>query len=323
MTSIPWVEKYRPNYIKDICIDPNILKDLLYIVDKHFTNNIIIIGSPGVGKTTTLKCFANELYGPYIDKYVLEINASDDRGIKIHTDIINFCKVKIFYKKDDEHKYANHKLIILDEADNITNKAQRLISNMMEQFKHTTKFIFTCNYSNKIIQSIQSKSKIIMYPKLNDKLIIDRLKYICNKEHTSIDNDACKLITHIANGDMRTAINICNIVHNRHTEITEKYILDIYNIPHQTILKDILKSCIQKDIVNALNYTDELNKEGFCGKDILVYMFTYFKNNEIEGITEAIKYNMLDILSKTIYEVSNGVDSKLQLYNCIFKLNTL
>jgi replication factor C subunit 2/4 len=323
MLIVPWIEKYRPHKIKDIVIDKIIMKELNQILENKCINNIIITGTPGVGKTTTVKCFANELYGPYYDRYVLEINASDDRGIKIHTDIINFCKTKICYKTADLGKYATHKLIIMDEADNITNKAQRLINNMMEQFKTTTKFIFTCNSSNKIIHSLQSKCKIIRYPRLNDEHIIHRLKYICAQEKLEYENNALSLIAQISTGDMRSAINILNITFNKYNFINKKNILDIYNIPHPDRLKEILLKCISGEINDVINNIISMKNDGFCGKDIIVCMFYTLKHEMCNDINEDTRIKFIDIISHTVYSISNGTDTNLQLYNCLLQLLTV
>lgn len=320
MLNIPWIEKYRPVKISDIVMDDIIMRELKQILDNKCINNIIITGTPGIGKTTTVKCFANELYGPYYDRYVLEINASDDRGIKIHTDIINFCKTKICYNKDDAHKYANHKLIIMDEADNITIKAQRLINNMMEQFKSSTKFIFTCNSSTKIIHSLQSKCKIIRYPKLSDDHIIARLKYICDQEKLKFKDNALKLIAQISAGDMRTAINIINITYNKYNNITKSNVLDVYNIPHPDRLKEIIMDCISGNINKAIDNIELMRNDGFCGKDIIVCMFYTLKHEMCNDIDEDTKIKFIDIISQSIYSISNGVDTKIQLYNCILQL---
>lgn len=320
MSTIPWIEKYRPSKIKDIVINENVMKELKQILENKCVNNIIITGTPGVGKTTTVRCFANELYGPYYDRYVLEINASDDRGIKIHTDIINFCKTKICYKEEDKNKYADHKLIIMDEADNITTKAQRLINNMMEQFKTSTKFIFTCNSSNKIIHSVQSKCKMIRYPRLTDEHIVKRLKYICEIEKTKFDEKALYLIAQISGGDMRTAINILNITFNKYNYINKDNVLDVYNIPHPDRLKNILLKCIKGEINSAIIETQNMKKDGFCGKDIIVCMFYTLKHEMCDDINEDIRIKFIDIISQSIYNISNGTDTNLQLYNCILQL---
>ena len=107
--------------------------------------NIIITGIPGIGKTTTILCIAKNLIRKYFEEGVLELNASDVRGVKTVQETIEyFCKKKL---QIDEN-FANHKIVLLDEADNMTKKAQQSINNLMEQYQDTTRFAFTCNNSS-------------------------------------------------------------------------------------------------------------------------------------------------------------------------------
>jgi replication factor C subunit 2/4 len=178
--SIPWIEKYRPVKIEDVIADENILTEINNIIKTKNIPNMIFTGTPGIGKTTSILCIARKLYGPYMKDAVLELNASDERGIKtINNGIIgDFCNHKMPYKDEDIGKYANHKLIILDESDNMTEKVLPVISNLMDMHHRTTRFVFTCNTSSKIIESIQSRCKIIRFTRLNIDMIADRLENI-------------------------------------------------------------------------------------------------------------------------------------------------
>ena len=152
--NIPWVEKYRPTNIENLVLETPIYNKIKKIIDDKNMPNIIITGLPGIGKTTTILCIAKILLGKYFEQGVLELNASDDRGIKaVQDSIIYFCKKKLEMEED----YAQHKIVLLDEADNMTTKAQQLVNNLMEKYHSTTRFAFTCNNSSDIIEAIQSR----------------------------------------------------------------------------------------------------------------------------------------------------------------------
>ncbi len=160
---LPWIEKYRPKTIDDIYLDTYTSIKMKKIIQDKNMPNIILTGMSGVGKTTTIKCIASGLYGIYADRVVLELNASDERGSKTADELIaGFCKLKYDIPKTTE-KYAQHKLIILDEADNLTEKAQHLINKKMEEYHSSTRFAFTCNNSTGIISAIQSRCIILRY----------------------------------------------------------------------------------------------------------------------------------------------------------------
>ena len=155
--NLPFSEKYRPRKVSDLILDKIISTKINNIIEHKDIPNIIFTGKSGVGKTSTIHCIARAIYPREYHESIIELNASDDRGIKsVHETIINFCKRKVDFKPG----FAQHKLLILDEADNITPKAQRLINSIMEKFP-TTRFAFTCNNSSDIIESIQSRCIII------------------------------------------------------------------------------------------------------------------------------------------------------------------
>jgi replication factor C subunit 2/4 len=196
---LPWIEKYRPTKISDILFD-NILRDKFNrIIEKKIYPNLILMGNPGVGKTSTLLAFAKQVTGKYYNEAVLELNASDNRGLDIVDKmIIHFCK-KIVTDSDGN---PIKKFIIFDEADNITPKAQYVMSDLIDQYNKTTIFTFTCNDSTQIIESIQSKSLIIKFNKVNEKNMNIRLKEICKLEKINISDTILNEIILNSEGDM-------------------------------------------------------------------------------------------------------------------------
>ena len=164
---LPWIEKYRPDNTDEIYLEPFLLQKIYTIIETKAIPNMILTGEPGTGKTSTILIVAKNIYQENYNENVLELNASDDRGLCIiNNTVIPFCQ-KI--TKNPE------KLIILDEADSITNKAQHLLSNIITEYKKNCRFVFICNDSTKVNESIQSKCMIINYPKLKDDFINNKL----------------------------------------------------------------------------------------------------------------------------------------------------
>ena len=163
--SLPWIEKYRPKNTKEILLNKNLRSKIDTILLSRNVGNMIITGEPGTGKTSTVLCIINKLYDTIEKEYnILELNASDDRGLNIiNNSIIPFCKKKQYKEKI--------KIIILDEADSLTLKAQNLLASLITLYTKNTRFIFICNEYNKIIESIQSNCSIINFPSISKKNI--------------------------------------------------------------------------------------------------------------------------------------------------------
>ena len=160
---IPWIEKYRPEYLRDVVGNTDAVKRLEAIAVQGNVPNIILAGPPGTGKTTSVMCLARETLGDQFKNAVLELNASDARGIDVVRN-----KIKLFAQKKVNLPYGRHKIIILDEADSMTSAAQQALRRTMEIYSSTTRFALACNNSTKIIEPIQSRCAVLRYTRLSD-----------------------------------------------------------------------------------------------------------------------------------------------------------
>jgi len=316
--STPWIEKYRPRRIDDIVLDTHVMTEIKNIIEKKDMPNIILTGLPGTGKTTTIGCIAYGLYGKYYKTAVLELNASDDRGIKsVQNDVATFCNSLLVYRDEDKNKYSRHKLIILDEADNITEKAQHLISNMIEKYHNTTRFAFTCNTSSDIIESIQSRCRILRYVRLDPEKISQRLTFIADREGVEYDDNGMIEIASISQGDLRNAINILQLAYNRYGTINVDSVNSVCENPSSVILKDIMQHCIEKNFKYAVTHTLELKGKGYSGSDIILGMIRTLKLPICVNMDESEKIKLLSVICESAYNISKGVDTDIQLVGCI------
>jgi replication factor C subunit 2/4 len=196
------VEKYRPLLLADIVGNTDTVERLKVIAEEGNMPNLIIAGPPGTGKTTSVMCLARALLGPAFKDAVLELNASDDRGIDVVRN-----KIKMFAQKKVTLPPGRHKVIILDEADAMTKAAQQALRRTMEIYSSTTRFALACNNSTKIIEPIQSRAAILRYTKLSDEQVAARLLQVAAAEKIPYTDSGLEALIFTAEGDLRNALN--------------------------------------------------------------------------------------------------------------------
>lgn len=172
---------------------------------------MLFYGPPGTGKTSTILALAKELYGPSLSKSrVLELNASDERGIGIVRDKVkNFARAVVSAPSaEDEKKYPcpPYKLIILDEADSMTADAQAALRRTMETYSKITRFCLICNYVTRIIDPLASRCSKFRFKPLDESNALDRLTFVADSEKLQYEPKALVRLLETSGGDLRKAI---------------------------------------------------------------------------------------------------------------------
>ena len=223
--------------------------------------NLIIIGEPSTGKTSTILCLAKIIYKDDYENNVLELNASDDRGLTMISSTIQpFCKKKSNYNK----------LVILDEADSITQKAQNLLNNIIAEYRKNTRFIFICNQNAKISESIQSRCMILKFPKVKKKHIKEKIIEICQNENTEYTDDGVNRLLFFSDYDIRQCINNLECIIYTKNSVTTKTIDNLINVPKIEYIKKIIELCKEKKLDESLLVITKLFNNGYSSNDILL-----------------------------------------------------
>jgi replication factor C subunit 2/4 len=311
---LPLVEKYRPVIFTDLLFDKFLRTKIKNILDTKQIPNMIITGEPSTGKTSTILLLARDIYKNNYRDHVLELNASDDRGLTmIQQTIIPFCK-----KKTNQYK-----LIILDEADSITNKAQNLLNNIIADFKEETRFVFICNDRFKINESIQSRCMILYFPRIDKQNLKDKLKTICDNEKFKYNENGIKKLLFSSNYDIRQCINNLECIMYNKKELTEETVNSIIDIPNIYMIKDIIKYSQEKNLNKVLETTQAIYNAGFSSNDIILTFMKYIENKDDDeeyNLTNDIK--VYKILSDSFIKV-NLIDNFVQLMACITQIYKL
>lgn len=201
--TLPLIEKYRPATLDDVVAQDDIIQTITKLMDKKALPHLLLYGPPGTGKTSTILALARKLFGTsQLSSMVLELNASDSRGIDdVRDSIVTFASTRKIFS-------SGMKLVILDEADNMTKDAQFALRRVIEKYTANTRFCLICNYVSKIIPALQSRCTKFRFSPLLPELVKSRVFDICRAEKITLTEDGMEALLRLAKGDMRKVLNL-------------------------------------------------------------------------------------------------------------------
>jgi len=326
-TDIPWIEKYRPRKLNDIISQEESINILSNTLKTGELPHLLLYGGPGTGKTSSVLALCNQLFGPErVNERVIELNASDERGINVvRHKIINFAKIAIG-TADKNYLCPPYKIIILDEADAMTKEAQSALRKVMEETSNITRFCFICNYINQIIEPINSRCVKIRFKPITKINIMNKLKYISNKEKIDIDKNGLDSLANIANGDLRKSILILqNVKYLKVNSIEKKiYDHDIYEmckyISDEQLKKYIKSLTENKSMQNIINIANDVFNNGYIINFIIIKVINYLMMND--KISDEFKSKVMFEMSTIEKNINDGADEYIQLLKIFMSLCT-
>lgn len=308
----PWTEKYRPKKLQEIIGQKDIVSSLAGFVKSGNMPHLLFAGPPGCGKTTATLALARELYGDAISECLLEMNASDERGIEVVRG-----KIKDFARSIPLAKVP-FKLIFLDEADSLTADAQNALRRTMEMYVSSTRFILGANYSSKIIEPIQSRCSVFRFRPLQDEEIQDMIKRIAEKEGLKVDDKAYGALKYVSDGDMRRAINSLQGASLHSKGITEEMVYKFSSRARPKEILEMMDLACEGKFKEARGKLHTLMVEyGLSGEDVLVQMYREIDNVKI---SERGKAELLDRIGEYNFRVVEGANEIIQLEACLAQL---
>ncbi|MEM4662117.1 MAG: replication factor C small subunit, partial [Desulfurococcaceae archaeon] len=263
LSELLWAEKYRPRTLDEVVNQKEVVERLKKFVSEKSIPHMLFAGPPGTGKTTVAHAMAHDLYGDNYRQYLLELNASDERKIEvIRTKVKEFARSKVVGE-------IPFKMVLLDEADNMTADAQQALRRLMELYSANTRFILTANYPSKIIEPIQSRCAVFRFVALKREDVVSRLLYICQNEKIKCREKAVETIYDISEGDMRKAINVLQAAAAL-GEVTEEAIYKVVGLAHPREVREMLQLALAGNFTEARKkLRDLMVTYGLSGLDIV------------------------------------------------------
>lgn len=264
--------------------------------------------------TSSILAIANELFGPSkIDERVIEMNASDERGINIvRNKIVTLAKMSVSGGGDDERFICpGFKIIVLDEFDSMTFDAQASLRKIMEDHSKITRFCLICNYINQIIPPIISRCAKFRFKSIEVEQMTKKLTFIAGNEKMNITGDAIEMINNVSFGDMRKGITILQNLNYLKKEIGVEDVCEIACIIPSSVLHDIINTCINMRANDITNLTNELIKKGYPLTNILNQLVMLIANDT--NLTDVMKANICIYISNTEMRLTGGADEFMQL----------
>lgn len=300
-----WTEKYRPTKLSEVINQKHVVERIkVFVKDKNIPH-MLFAGPAGTGKTTVALALAYELYGKSWRQNVLETNASDARGIDvIRGEIKDFARTKAIGE-------VPFKIIILDEADNLTADAQQALRRTMETFSSVTRFILIGNYSSKIIEPIQSRCAVFRFKPLAEADVRKFIERIVEGEKLKITEDGIKAIIYLAEGDLRKVANLLQAAATVKEKITEEVIYEVASKASPTDVKEMLDLALKGKFEDARKkLQDMLLRQGLSGEDIIREIHRQIYSLEL---SEDAKVQLIEKCGEYEFRLNMGSNDLIQL----------
>jgi replication factor C small subunit len=317
MSSGMWTEKYRPQSLDEIVNQVEIVSRFKNFVSEKNMPHLLLVGPAGVGKTTSILALARDLYGPSYRSFILELNASDERGIGVIRD-----KVKNFARTAAIASPVSFKILIMDEADHLTGDAQHALRRTMEIYTKTCRFCLLGNYSENIIDPIQSRCSVFRFGPLGESDLKWHIENIAGMENLDIVEEGIDAISQASNGDVRKSINLLQAAAANKQLIDDVAIYNLLGNVSPEAIKNMLNTALGGNFLDSRELLRELLiNQGVAPADIIRNVYREIMRSS--SISERMKVKLSDTLGTIDYRLTQGSRAEIQLSTLLAHLSVV
>jgi replication factor C small subunit len=314
-----WIEKYRPKSLDEVFNQKETVEGIQALLRTPATMpHFLFAGPPGTGKSTVALCIARHLMGESFRSLVLELNASDERGIGVVRERIKGFS-QIIQSTPSGVQFG---LVILDECDEMTRDAQTALRRIMETSSRTCRFILICNYQSGIIEPIQSRCSVFRFRRLEKADAIGYLTKICKSEVVNADPRAIERILEISEGDLRMAVNYLQVA-----ATSTKGKLDLASLEktvpeaQSELIGEMVKLALQGNFMKARDVMYELmGKHGMSGREIIRVANREVARLDATGDRQA---EVIRALGECDFRLTQGANEDIQLSAMLAQLSVI
>ncbi|CCW69498.1 unnamed protein product [Phytomonas sp. Hart1] len=259
--SLPWTEKYRPSSLDDVVAHEEIIGTMRHLMDSDSMPHLLLYGPPGTGKTTTIKACARYLYGKArMIANVLEMNASDDRGIDVvRHQIREFCSTSSIFSMPgpvasstlSAKPLHTFKLVVLDEADHMSHDAQAALRRIIEKYTRNARFCILCNHINRIIPALQSRCTRFRFAPVSKAAMLPRLRQVVEGEGVAYTTEGLAAAFQLSQGDLRRCLNTLQSAALAAGEITAEAVYRATGNPSPVEVVGIVSDALSGDFASC------------------------------------------------------------------------
>ncbi|KAI8835354.1 P-loop containing nucleoside triphosphate hydrolase protein [Chytriomyces cf. hyalinus JEL632] len=316
MNSQPWIEKYRPRGMADIAAQEETVAVLRKTMESNNAHTQrASYRSSGTGKTSTILALARDLYGPEAMKSrVLELNASDERGIDIVREKVkNFARVTVSAGASSGKNIPPFKIIILDEADSMTVDAQSALRRTMETYSKMTRFCLICNYVSRIIEPLASRCSKFRFKPLHSVSVKARLRDIATAESVQCSDETLDMLVQVSEGDLRKAIMYLQSAFRLHptAEIPPQAIVEIAGVAPSSVIETLFAAWQKKEFYSVQNAVAQIVRSGYSGTQVVSQLHDRVLSDVL--LTSIQKARMCETFGGVDRALVDGSDEELQL----------